>query len=81
MNALLADQADFNWITHTWSHMYLGCSQFQPLPVNPVDRSVRPGPLAAGSYSYEVTAATAYGESEPSTATAGHGGGQRLGEL
>ena len=26
VDALLADQADFNWITHTWSHMYLGCS-------------------------------------------------------
>ena len=26
VNALLADQADFNWIIHTWSHLFLGCN-------------------------------------------------------
>ncbi len=66
VDALLANQADFNWITHTWSHMYLGCSEFQPLPVNPATVGSA-GTLGAGGYSYEVTAATAYGESEPST--------------
>ena len=25
VNALLADQGSFNWITHTWSHLFLGC--------------------------------------------------------
>ena len=30
VNALLADQADFNWITHTWSHQFLGCIVWQP---------------------------------------------------
>ena len=25
VNALLADKADFNWIIHTWSHLFLGC--------------------------------------------------------
>src|SRR5664280_1820127 len=60
VNALLADKADFNWITHTWSHEFLGCVVWQPQAVNSVT------PNAAGGYSYEVTAATAYGESEPS---------------
>ncbi len=32
------------------------------------------GSLAAGTYSYEITAATAYGESEPSVPRAGHRG-------
>ena len=30
VNALLADKADFNWITHTWSHQFLGCNAWQP---------------------------------------------------
>ncbi|MCX4745638.1 putative Ig domain-containing protein [Kitasatospora sp. NBC_01287] len=66
VNELLSKQAAFNWITHTWSHMYLGCTVAAPQPANaPVAGSG--GSLAAGGYSYEVTAATAYGESEPST--------------
>ncbi|MDH6109639.1 hypothetical protein P3T36_000410 [Kitasatospora sp. MAP12-15] len=66
VNELLKNQASFNWITHTWSHMFLGCTVAQPLPVNPATAGSA-GSLAAGAYSYEVTAATAYGESEPST--------------
>ncbi|MFI9383574.1 putative Ig domain-containing protein [Kutzneria sp. NPDC052558] len=80
VNALLANQSSFNWITHTWSHLFLGCVVWQPLPVDtPVVGSG--GTLAAGSYSYEVTAATAYGESEPSTpatATVGASGSVSL---
>jgi hypothetical protein len=67
VNALLADQADFNWIIHTWSHQFLGCNVWAPQVLT----SVTPGSggtLATGSYSYEITAATAYGESEPSVA-------------
>lgn len=67
VNALLANQADFTWITHTWSHLYLGCNVWQPLATNAASASSG-GSLAAGSYTYEVTATTAYGESEPSTA-------------
>ena len=33
INALLADKADFNWITHTWSHQFLGCNVWQPQPL------------------------------------------------
>jgi hypothetical protein len=67
VNALLADQSDFNWIIHTWSHLFLGCTVWQPQPLTSVTASGSGGTLAAGSYSYEITAATAYGESEPST--------------
>ena len=67
VNALLADKADFNWITHTWSHLFLGCTVWQPQALTSVTPSTSGGTLAAGSYSYEITAATAYGESEPST--------------
>ncbi len=67
VNALLADKADFNWITHTWSHLFLGCTVWQPQALTSVTASTSGGSLAAGSYSYEITAATAYGESEPST--------------
>ncbi|HEY0805729.1 MAG TPA: putative Ig domain-containing protein, partial [Pseudonocardiaceae bacterium] len=66
VNALLANQSSFNWITHTWSHLFLGCVVWQALPVNAAVPGTG-GALAAGGYSYEVTAATAYGESEPST--------------
>jgi len=69
VNALLANQSEFNWITHTWSHQFLGCLVWQPLPVNPAVAGTG-GTLAAGDYSYEVTAATAYGESEPSAPVA-----------
>ncbi len=65
VNALLANQSSFNWITHTWSHLFLGCVVWQPLPVDAAVPGTG-GALAAGDYSYEVTAATAYGESEPS---------------
>lgn len=65
VNALIANQASFNWITHTWSHLYLGCNVWQPLAVNAPSASSG-GSMAAGAYNYEVTATTAYGESEPS---------------
>ena len=67
VNALLADKADFNWIIHTWSHLFLGCQVWQPQPLTSVTANGSGGTFTAGSYSYEVTAATAYGESEPST--------------
>jgi hypothetical protein len=65
VNALVADQGDFDWITHTWSHLYLGCNVWQSQAANsPTVGSG--GSLPAGAYSYEIAAATAYGESEPS---------------
>jgi hypothetical protein len=67
-NALLASQASFNWITHTWSHQFLGCIAWQAMPLTTVVANPTGGTLAAGGYTYEVTAATAYGESEPSLA-------------
>ncbi len=67
VNEMLKNQGAFNWITHTWSHMFLGCTVAQPLPMTAVTAGSA-GSLSAGGYSYEVTAATAYGESEPSTA-------------
>ncbi|GAB2699886.1 hypothetical protein GCM10010442_17070 [Kitasatospora kifunensis] len=66
VNELLTQQGAFDWITHTWSHMYLGCQVGGPQPANALAAGAG-GSLAAGGYSYEVTAATAYGESEPST--------------
>jgi len=65
VNALLASQASFNWINHTWSHLFLGCTQWQPQPFTSVTGGAG-GTMGAGTYSYEITAATAYGESEPS---------------
>jgi hypothetical protein len=67
VNALLADQGDFNWITHTWSHLFLGCVDWQPQALTSVTANLLGGGLPLGLYRYEVTAATAYGESEPST--------------
>ena len=68
VNALLADKADFNWIIHTWSHLFLGCQAWQGQALTSVQPGTATGTLASGSsYSYEITAATAYGESEPST--------------
>ncbi len=66
VNALLGDQGDFNWITHTWSHLFLGCVAWQPQPLTSVTANLLGGNLAMGIYGYEVTAVTAYGESEPS---------------
>ena len=77
VNALLASQSDFNWITHTWSHLFLGCTDWQPQTLTAATASGSGGTFSAGSYSYEVTAATAYGESEPSSpqsVTVGSGG-------
>jgi hypothetical protein len=65
VDALLGDQSDFNWITHTWSHLFLGCQVAKPQALTSAVAGSA-GTLAAGSYGYEVTAATAYGESEPS---------------
>src|SRR5262249_39646871 len=36
VNELLAHQADFNWITHTWSHQFLGCNVWAPQPLTSV---------------------------------------------
>ena len=69
INALLADQKDFNWTTHTWSHEFLGCVIWQQQPFTSATAATG-GTLAAGTYDYEITAATAYGESEPSVAKA-----------
>ncbi|MGO9878544.1 MAG: Ig-like domain repeat protein [Acidimicrobiales bacterium] len=67
VDEILANQASFNWITHTWSHEFLGCTTWQPMAIN-APTTGSEGQLAAGTYYYEVTAATAYGESEPSLA-------------
>jgi len=67
VNALLTNQASFNWITHTWSHMFLGCTVWQPQTLTSVTPNASGGTFTAGGYTYEITAATAYGESEPST--------------
>jgi hypothetical protein len=66
IDELLKYKADFNWVIHTWSHEFLGCTNFQPQAVNSVTANATGGSFAAGTYSYEITAATAYGESEPS---------------
>ncbi len=81
VNALLASQSDFNWITHTWSHLFLGCTVWQPQDLTSVTASGSGGSLTAGVYHYEITAATAFGESEPSTpqsVTVGSGGSVTL---
>ena len=70
VNALLAAKSSFNWINHTWSHMFLGCQVAQPQPLTSANATASGGSFTAGGYSYEITAATAYGESEPSTARA-----------
>jgi hypothetical protein len=67
VNALLTDKADFNWIIHTWSHLFLGCTVWQPQALTSATANAAGGTFTAGGYSYEITAATAYGESEPST--------------
>jgi hypothetical protein len=68
INALLADKADFNWVNHTWSHAFLGCTDFAEQALTSVVASPTGGTMAAGTYNYIITAATAYGESEPSAA-------------
>ena len=68
INALLADKADFNWIIHTWSHLFLGCTVWQPQVLTSLTANASGGTFVAGGYTYEITAATAYGESEPSIA-------------
>ena len=68
VNALLAAQSSFYWEMHTWSHLFLGCTVWQPQALTSVTASGSGGTFTAGAYSYEITAATAYGESEPSTA-------------
>ena len=66
VNALLADKADFNWETHTWSHLFLGCVVWAQQALTSATANASGGSFTAGPYSYEITAATAYGESEPS---------------
>jgi hypothetical protein len=81
VNALLANQSSFYWETHTWSHLFLGCQVWQPQALTSVTANGSGGSFTAGTYSYEITAATAYGESEPSTqqsATVGAGGSVTL---
>jgi len=68
VSALLAAKSNFNWINHTWSHMFLGCTVGQPQALTSVTANASGGSFTAGGYSYEITAATAYGESEPSAA-------------
>ena len=68
VDAMLAAQSSFYWETHTWSHLFLGCTVWQAQPLTSVTASGSGGSFTAGNYSYEITAATAYGESEPSTA-------------
>ena len=69
VDELLKDKADFNWIIHTWSHLFLGCTVWQAQPLTSATASGSGGTFTAGAYSYEITAATAYGESEPSKET------------
>ena len=81
VDALLGAKSDFNWMTHTWSHQFLGCNVWQPQALTSVTANPSGGSLAVGSYSYEITAATAYGESEPSlphTAAVASGGSVTL---
>jgi hypothetical protein len=68
VNALLTNKAAFNWIIHTWSHLFLGCTVWQGQALTSATPSATGGTFTAGGYSYEITAATAYGESEPSAA-------------
>ena len=68
VNALLANQSGFYWQNHTWSHQFLGCQVWQPQALTSATANGSGGTFAAGAYNYEITAATAYGESEPSTA-------------
>jgi hypothetical protein len=73
---LLSHQADFNFVNHTWSHEFLGCTNFQAQPATSATDDPGGGTLGAGTVTYEITAATAYGESEPSaplSATVGSG--------
>ena len=53
---------------HTWSHAFLGCNVWGAQALTSVTANAGGGTFAAGPQSYLVTAATAYGESEPSTA-------------
>jgi len=81
ISALLAAKSNFNWITHTWSHMFLGCAVGQPQALTSVTPNAAGGSFTAGGYSYEITAATAYGESIPSltqTVTVGANGSVTL---
>ncbi len=66
VNALLAAQGSFNWENHTWSHLFLGCTVADPQVLTSATAYGSGGTFSVGSYSYEITAATAYGESEPS---------------
>lgn len=80
VDALLGSKAEFNWIMHTWSHAFLGCVVWQPQPLTSVAAGSG-GTLTAGDYKYQITAATAYGESEPSLpqgATVAAGGSATL---
>ena len=49
VNALLADQADFNWIIHTWSHLFLGCQVWSPQALTSVTANGSGGTFTAGT--------------------------------
>ncbi|HEX7444105.1 MAG TPA: hypothetical protein VF320_09470, partial [Acidimicrobiales bacterium] len=78
--AMLANKSQFDWVNHTWSHLFLGCTTYRQMPLT----SVSPGgsgTLSPGTDTYEISALTAYGESELSatqSATVGAGGSVTL---
>ena len=75
--AMLAHKSDFDWVNHTWSHLFLGCTNFSQMPLTSVAAGTYAGVLTGGTYNYEITAATAYGESEtsvPASAVVGDNG-------
>ena len=54
VNALLGAQSSFNWINHTWSHLFLGCTKGDQQALSSVTAGVgagawRPGPTAMRS--------------------------------
>ena len=65
VSALLGAQSRFNWINHTWSHLFLGCTEGDQQALSSVTGSDSGGSLAAGTYSYEITAATATASPSP----------------
>jgi len=77
-SALLSNKSAFGWVNHTWSHPYLGCQTYNTIaaPGAPTATASSPGTLAAGTYSYQVTALTPYGETtaSPAAVTTTNGG-------
>ena len=50
VNALLANQSAFNWINHTWSHLFLGCTTSSPQVLSTVTANSSGGTFTAGTY-------------------------------